>query len=94
MKSQVAIALCALTLTKSVYASPCVQPRAKISDLPVISETKTNGTSTTATNSSVVLPDGRIKQDAVATDFNVLASVFKSAVVKGDGRIATTPINT
>lgn len=33
----------------------------------------------------MVLPDGRIKQDAVAEDFNVLASPFKSAVVKGDG---------
>lgn len=34
---------------------------------------------------SLVLPDGRIKQDAKPEDFNVLASVFKSAVVKGDG---------
>lgn len=34
---------------------------------------------------AVVLPDGRIKQDAVPEDFNVLASPFKSAVVKGDG---------
>lgn len=34
---------------------------------------------------AVVLPDGRIAQDAVAEDFNVLASPFKSAVVKGDG---------
>lgn len=32
-----------------------------------------------------MLPDGRIKQDAVPEDFNVLASPFKSAVVKGDG---------
>lgn len=42
----------------------------------------------TAGNSStggLVLPDGRIKQDAKPEDFNVLASVFKSAVVKGDG---------
>jgi hypothetical protein len=34
---------------------------------------------------AVVLPDGRIAQDAVPEDFNVLASPFKSAVVKGDG---------
>ncbi|KAI6370622.1 hypothetical protein MCOR25_004166 [Pyricularia grisea] len=33
----------------------------------------------------LVLPDGRIKKDAKPEDFNVLASVFKSAVVKGDG---------
>lgn len=38
-----------------------------------------------ATTTALVLPDGRIKQNAVATDFDVLASVFKSAVVKGDG---------
>ncbi|KAL0930607.1 uncharacterized protein CTRU02_214682 [Colletotrichum truncatum] len=35
--------------------------------------------------SALVLPDGRIAQDAKAENFNVLASVFKSAVVKGDG---------
>ncbi|ORY60001.1 uncharacterized protein BCR38DRAFT_398030 [Pseudomassariella vexata] len=35
----------------------------------------------------LVLPDGRIAADAVAEDFNVLASVFKSAVVKGDGLV-------
>ncbi|KAH8776758.1 hypothetical protein F5883DRAFT_627357 [Diaporthe sp. PMI_573] len=34
---------------------------------------------------AVVLPDGRIAQDAVPENFNVLASPFKSAVVKGDG---------
>ncbi|KAH7346594.1 hypothetical protein BKA65DRAFT_280607 [Rhexocercosporidium sp. MPI-PUGE-AT-0058] len=34
-----------------------------------------------------VLPDGRIAQDAVPEDFNVLASAFKSAVVKGDGLV-------
>ncbi|KAH8845486.1 hypothetical protein MCOR27_007105 [Pyricularia oryzae] len=34
---------------------------------------------------ALVLPDGRIKKDAKPEDFNVLASVFKSAVVKGDG---------
>lgn len=34
---------------------------------------------------ATVLPDGRIAADAVPEDFNVLASVFKSAVVKGDG---------
>jgi hypothetical protein len=39
----------------------------------------------TATAGSVVLPDGRIQQNVLTTDFNVLASVFKSAVVKGDG---------
>ncbi|KAK1972337.1 hypothetical protein LY78DRAFT_665411 [Colletotrichum sublineola] len=38
-----------------------------------------------ATASALVLPDGRIKADAVPEDFNVLESVFKSAVVKGDG---------
>lgn len=32
-----------------------------------------------------MLPDGRIAQNAVPEDFNVLASPFKSAVVKGDG---------
>ncbi|OLN98066.1 hypothetical protein CCHL11_06786 [Colletotrichum chlorophyti] len=37
--------------------------------------------------SALVLPDGRIKQDAKPEDFNVLASVFKSAVVKGDGLV-------
>lgn len=42
-------------------------------------------TADAATNSTLVLPDGRIAQDAVPEDFNVLASVFKSAVVKGDG---------
>ncbi|KAK2044668.1 hypothetical protein LZ31DRAFT_618446 [Colletotrichum somersetense] len=36
---------------------------------------------------ALVLPDGRIKADAVPEDFNVLASVFKSAVVKGDGLV-------
>ncbi|CZR51988.1 uncharacterized protein PAC_01865 [Phialocephala subalpina] len=40
-----------------------------------------------ATNSFVVLPGGRIAQSAVATDFSVLASVFKSAAVKGDGLV-------
>lgn len=35
---------------------------------------------------ALVLPDGRIKKDAKPEDFNVLASVFKSAVVKGDGK--------
>lgn len=48
----------------------------------------TAGTAATAGNAAtaaLVLPDGRIKQDAVPADFNVLASVFKSAVVKGDG---------
>lgn len=34
---------------------------------------------------ALVLPDGRIAPDAVPEDFNVLESVFKSAVVKGDG---------
>lgn len=38
-----------------------------------------------ADGAAVVLPDGRIAQNAVAEDFNVLASPFKSAVVKGDG---------
>lgn len=79
-------------LVASAYVSPFIQPRAIIVDLPVISEAK-NGTSlsnstalgTAATNSSIVLPDGRIQQAVVATDFNALASVFKSAVVKGDG---------
>lgn len=40
----------------------------------------TNGTPT----GGAVLPDGRVAQNAVATDFNVLASKFKSTVVKGD----------
>lgn len=34
-----------------------------------------------------VLPDGRIAQDAKPEDFNVLASKFKSAVVKGEGLV-------
>ncbi|KAJ0327346.1 hypothetical protein COL5a_006139 [Colletotrichum fioriniae] len=34
--------------------------------------------------SALVLPDGRIKADATPENFNVLESVFKSAVVKGD----------
>ncbi|TQN67539.1 hypothetical protein CSHISOI_07913, partial [Colletotrichum shisoi] len=38
-----------------------------------------------AAGGALVLPDGRIKADAVPEDFNVLESVFKSAVVKGDG---------
>lgn len=38
-----------------------------------------------ASTGALVLPDGRIRQDAKPEDFNVLASVFKSAVVKGDG---------
>ncbi|KAF6826572.1 hypothetical protein CPLU01_09604 [Colletotrichum plurivorum] len=37
--------------------------------------------------SALVLPDGRIKQDATPESFNVLESVFKSAVVKGDGLV-------
>lgn len=51
----------------------------------------TGAATTAAGNSSagaLVLPDGRIKQDAKPEDFNVLASVFKSAVVKGDGTSA------
>ncbi|KAH7359258.1 hypothetical protein B0T11DRAFT_330954 [Plectosphaerella cucumerina] len=39
---------------------------------------------------ALVLPDGRIKADAVPEDFNVLESVFKSAVVKGDGNDVVT----
>ncbi|TLS26369.1 hypothetical protein PpBr36_04915 [Pyricularia pennisetigena] len=39
------------------------------------------------TAGALVLPDGRIKKDAKPEDFNVLASVFKSAVVKGDGLV-------
>ncbi|KAK0107684.1 hypothetical protein ONS96_003485 [Cadophora gregata f. sp. sojae] len=47
-----------------------------------------NGTATgDATTGAAVLPDGRIAQDAVPEDFNVLASKFKSAVVKGDGLV-------
>ena len=56
-----------------------------------------NGTSTSAgansprgaaaINPSHSLPDHRIAQAAVATDFKVLASVFKSAFVKGDGLV-------
>ncbi|KAK1456623.1 hypothetical protein CMEL01_16301 [Colletotrichum melonis] len=37
--------------------------------------------------SALVLPDGRIKTDATPENFNVLESVFKSAVVKGDGLV-------
>ncbi|KAK1543590.1 hypothetical protein CPAR01_04223 [Colletotrichum paranaense] len=37
--------------------------------------------------SALVLPDGRIKADATPENFNVLESVFKSAVVKGDGLV-------
>lgn len=37
------------------------------------------------TADGLLLPDGRIGQDIVETDFNVVASVFKSAVVKGEG---------
>ncbi|KAI3538181.1 hypothetical protein CSPX01_09758 [Colletotrichum filicis] len=37
--------------------------------------------------SALVLPDGRIKADATLENFNVLESVFKSAVVKGDGLV-------
>lgn len=40
--------------------------------------------------SALVLPDGRIKQDATPESFNVLESVFKSAVVKGDGKSANS----
>ncbi|PVH84119.1 glycoside hydrolase family 131 protein [Cadophora sp. DSE1049] len=48
----------------------------------------TNGTAAgNATATAPVLPDGRIAQDAVPEDFNVLASKFKSAVVKGDGLV-------
>lgn len=46
----------------------------------------TAGAATNTTAGALVLPDGRIKKDAVPEDFNVLASVFKSAVVKGDGK--------
>ena len=46
----------------------------------------TNGTAAGNTTAvAAVLPDGRIAQEAVPEDFNVLASKFKSAVVKGDG---------
>ncbi|GKT45437.1 uncharacterized protein ColSpa_05618 [Colletotrichum spaethianum] len=55
--------------------------------------TRNNGTANAggaaagnATAGALVLPDGRIKAGAVPEDFNVLASVFKSAVVKGDGK--------
>ncbi|KAK1574594.1 uncharacterized protein LY79DRAFT_523520 [Colletotrichum navitas] len=44
-----------------------------------------SGGAANAAAGALVLPDGRIKADAVPEDFNVLASVFKSAVVKGDG---------
>ncbi|KAG4430857.1 hypothetical protein IFR05_013658 [Cadophora sp. M221] len=45
-----------------------------------------NGTANgNVTATAGVLPDGRIAQGAVPEDFNVLASKFKSAVVKGDG---------
>ncbi|GKT93517.1 hypothetical protein CT0861_12327 [Colletotrichum tofieldiae] len=45
-----------------------------------------------ATAGAIVLPDGRIKADAVPEDFNVLGSVFKSAVVKGDGLLFSNVI--
>jgi len=87
-------------LTTTVYACPTTPNRAKISDLPIIVEPKkSNGTSsstigakgaTNTTAAAAVLPDGRIEQAVVATDFNVLASVFKSAVVKGDGKTTET----
>ncbi|KAH7397814.1 hypothetical protein BKA64DRAFT_48479 [Cadophora sp. MPI-SDFR-AT-0126] len=48
----------------------------------------TNGTAAGNTTAAAgVLPDGRIAQGAVPEDFNVLASKFKSAVVKGDGLV-------
>ncbi|KAH9208686.1 hypothetical protein DL95DRAFT_372985 [Leptodontidium sp. 2 PMI_412] len=47
-----------------------------------------NGTANGNTTAAVaVLPDGRIAQGAVPEDFNVLASKFKSAVVKADGLV-------
>jgi hypothetical protein len=84
-----------LVLAGVAHGSPLVQLRALIAEQPVVSQTKPNTTSSSnsttlgaaATNASVVLPDGRIQQNVVAADFNVLASVFKSAVVKGDGKI-------
>lgn len=54
----------------------------------------TNGTAAgNATAVAAVLPDGRIAQGAVPEDFNVLASKFKSAVVKGDGMCLAYPRN-
>ncbi|KAL8383666.1 hypothetical protein RB595_010731 [Gaeumannomyces hyphopodioides] len=46
-----------------------------------------NGTAGGAAGSALVLPDGRIAQNVQPEGFNVLASVFKSAVVKGDGLV-------
>ncbi|KLU90606.1 hypothetical protein MAPG_10458 [Magnaporthiopsis poae ATCC 64411] len=54
---------------------------------------KTGGGATTGggagagagTNGTLVLPDGRIAQNIQPEGFNVLESVFKSAVVKGEG---------
>lgn len=39
------------------------------------------------TADGLLLPDGRIGQNIVETDFNVVSSVFKSAVVKGEGLV-------
>ncbi|TDZ18284.1 hypothetical protein Cob_v008999 [Colletotrichum orbiculare MAFF 240422] len=47
--------------------------------------TATGGEAKAGNTSALVLPDGRIKADATPESFNVLESVFKSAVVKGDG---------
>ncbi|KAK2778630.1 hypothetical protein CKAH01_11704 [Colletotrichum kahawae] len=44
----------------------------------------TGGAAKAGNTTALVLPDGRIKQDATPENFNVLESVFKSAVVKGD----------
>lgn len=46
----------------------------------------TGGAAKAGNTTALVLPDGRIKQDATPENFNVLESVFKSAVVKGDGK--------
>lgn len=46
----------------------------------------TGGAAKAGNTTALVLPDGRIKQDATPESFNVLESVFKSAVVKGDGK--------
>ncbi|KAJ3959650.1 hypothetical protein N0V92_003742 [Colletotrichum tropicale] len=47
----------------------------------------TGGAAKAGNTTALVLPDGRIKQDATPENFNVLESVFKSAVVKGDGLV-------
>lgn len=91
MKSTTLLA-CLITAA-AAYACPTIESRAKIADQPVVEAPKKSnstastdiGTKNTTAAAAAVLPDGRIQQAAVATDFNVLASVFKSAVVKGDG---------